>query len=312
MEGLALALDSSSSNALHSAALLSASSVAGIASLFPRNWAFCDAKVDSSEDDWLGRWMPTYGTEESKRYAFKTYDIELKPLFSAFRPKALGTTGLRALLVNFLPLLEAYMKVEEDEDDEEDRPTETSPDFRLAFKRSGTHAFREVSVITVRRVLERIVEQVVSARTAWKLLKDVPKSAVRKARRHITKIELFTGVAKTTFRAHALGVGASCLVQEVLDIYRSGRVIYIHRQNPGRAKGNKKEIDVLHSLARRTAGNSLKAVASLTCASIGAGCGAVLIKPSTGTWIGLAVGDLAGAFLVGYCLDSWIYKTSSS
>jgi hypothetical protein len=39
-------------------------------------------------------------------------------------------------------------------------------------------------------------------------------------------------------------------------------------------------------LARRTAGNTLKGGASLILASAGAGLGTVLIRPSTGTWIG--------------------------
>lgn len=46
------------------------------------------------------------------------------------------------------------------------------------------------------------------------------------------------------------------------------------------------EIVELKRLARRTAGNTLKGGASLVFASIGAGLGTILIRPSTGTWIG--------------------------
>lgn len=75
----------------------------------------------------------------------KAYVVELKPLFSAFRPRALGATTLRACLVNFLPLLESYIQPEEDDLEEDaDRPASVPVDAIVPFKRSATHILREV------------------------------------------------------------------------------------------------------------------------------------------------------------------------
>uniref|UniRef100_M1BWB6 Uncharacterized protein n=1 Tax=Solanum tuberosum TaxID=4113 RepID=M1BWB6_SOLTU len=48
---------------------------------------------------------------------------------------------------------------------------------------------------------------------AWKLLKDVPKSAARKAQRRMSSMIYFCSVTKTTCRGHFLGVLASWFVQ---------------------------------------------------------------------------------------------------
>ncbi len=49
----------------------------------------------------------------------KTYEIELKPIFSAFKIKALGPTIVWTLSVNYPPLLETYLQHEENEGDED-------------------------------------------------------------------------------------------------------------------------------------------------------------------------------------------------
>jgi len=147
-------------------------------------------------------------------------------------------------------------------------------------------------------------------RMAWKLLKDIPKSAIRKAGRDLSPTEMFTAVCKTTFRAHALGVLANLMVQLIIDCYRSIRTSFTVRSKEGKPVGlDSKE---LKRLARRTAGNTLKGGASLILASAGAGLGTVLIRPSTGTCIGCAAGDFAGPFLVGLWLDTWIVYGSFS
>jgi hypothetical protein len=85
--------------------------------------------------------------------------------------------------------------------------------------------------------------------------------------------------------AHALGVAANWMVQLVLDIYRSISASLYVRTKDGKPVGlDAKE---LKRLARRTVGNTLKGIASLLLASLGAGLGTVLIRPSTGTWIGM-------------------------
>ncbi|KAJ7524575.1 hypothetical protein O6H91_17G012200 [Diphasiastrum complanatum] len=327
MAGIALALDlllttpALPSKSLHSFASLAPVSAATVAksavSFVPLYPAFalqglfsvcCQELIDKEE--WDARW--TFDPEA--KYSEKTYLVEPKPLLSAFKPKALGATTVRALLVNYLPLLETYFQPEDDDsDDESDHPKKLPIDPIVPLKQSATHIVREVAVVTTRRVLERLVIHYVTDRVAWKLLKDVPKSAERKAGRYISLWELCFGVCRTTFRAHALGVAANWLVQESLDVYRSLEVLFRQKQGEGKDKKSTKgdlETRVLRSLARKTAGNTLKAGGSLIFASLGAGLGAVLIKPSTGTWIGCAVGDLAGTFLVGIWLDTWLLKAS--
>lgn len=272
-----------------------------------RDWtgrvAYCDAAVAGA-----GSWEDDEGICVPIRHKYgagKKYDIELKPLFSAFRPRAIGATTIRAVLVNYLPLLEAYLQPEDDEFEEDlDRPARPPMDPVVPLKRSVTHILREVSVITTRRILERVAVHHVSDRMAWKLLKDIPKSAIRKAGRDLSPAEMFTAVCKTTFRAHALGVLANWMVQLVIDFYRSIRVSVTVRSKEGKPVGL--DAEELKRLARRTAGNTLKGSASLVLASVGAGLGTVLIRPSTGTWIGCAAGDFAGPFLVGLWLDTWI------
>ncbi|CAK9223313.1 unnamed protein product [Sphagnum troendelagicum] len=329
MAGLALAIQlleksssGVSSKSLHSFSTLAAVSAAAAASsaisylpdrpsltytptTTSREWsenvAYCEEAVDP--DRWDARRVPLWETRTVIHV--KTYEIELKPLFSAFRIRALGATTVRALLVNYLPLLEAYLQPEEDEGDEDaDRPAQLPVNPIVPLKRSATHIVREVSVITTRRILERAVVHYVTHRMAWKLLKDIPKSAVRKAARNMSKWQLFIAVCKTTFRAHALGVAANWMVQLVLDIYRSISASLYVRTKDGKPVGL--DARELKRLARRTVGNTLKGIASLLLASLGAGLGTVLIRPSTGTWIGCAVGDFAGPFLVGIWLDTWI------
>ncbi len=47
-----------------------------------------------------------------------TYEIELKPLFYAFKIETLGTTIVQTLLVNYLPLLDTYLQPKENEGNE--------------------------------------------------------------------------------------------------------------------------------------------------------------------------------------------------
>ncbi|XP_024390149.1 uncharacterized protein [Physcomitrium patens] len=327
MAGLALALAAdlpaiASKSSLHSFSTISALAATAAASstvsflgpplfahFIARDWtehvAYCHATIADADN-----WEDSVSVPIQRYEAEKKYDIELKPLFSAFRPRAIGATTIRALLVNYLPLLEAYLQPEDDDlEEDRDRPPRPPIDPVVPLKRSVTHILREVSVITTRRVLERIAVHHVTDRMACKLLKDISKSAIRKAGRDLSPVEMFTAVSKTTFRAHALGVFANWMVQLMIDSYRSVRISFMVRSKKGKPMGL--EIVELKRLARRTAGNTLKGGASLVFASIGAGLGTILIRPSTGTWIGCAAGDFAGPFLVGLWLDTWIVYDSS-
>lgn len=115
-----------------------------------RDWservAYCDDEASTIETDaWESRWAPIWEPKSDNYALGKRYDIELKPLFSAFRPRAIGATTLRAILVNYLPLLEAYLQPEDDDlEDDLDRPARLPMDPVIPLKRSATHIVREV------------------------------------------------------------------------------------------------------------------------------------------------------------------------
>ena len=109
-----------------------------------RDWtgrvAYCDAAIADADS-----WEDSVCVPIRKYPAGKKYDIELKPLFSAFRPRAIGATTVRAVLVNYLPLVEAYLQPEDDEFEEDlDRPARPPMDPVVPLKRSVTHILREV------------------------------------------------------------------------------------------------------------------------------------------------------------------------
>ncbi|XP_040964941.1 uncharacterized protein [Gossypium hirsutum] len=82
-------------------------------------------------------------------------------------------TTLRSFLMFYLPLLEPATNVEEDDEDFlQDTPKELHVDLVVPFKKSVKQIIRETTVVTTRRVLERLAVIYVSQRMAWKLLKD--------------------------------------------------------------------------------------------------------------------------------------------
>lgn len=276
--------------------------------------AYCDATATWS-DDHISK---DHGEHLSKEqeipgYVFepdtlsnvgKLYNIELKPLFSAFHWRMFALTTLRSFLMYYLPLLEAHTTLEEDDEDFlADKQEEKRVDLVTPFHKSVKQIIRESAVVTTRRVLERLAVSYFSQRMAWKLLKDAPKSAVRKAQRGMPTTVYCHCVAKTTLRAHFLGVAASWIVQVGVDIYRS---LY-------RLMNSKEELDEVHKreefqlLGRKVFAATLRCTASLVFAAIGAGLGATLIRPSLGQWIGCAAGDLAGPVVVAVCFDKLLH-----
>lgn len=76
----------------------------------------------------------------------KEYKIELKPLFSAFEPKAFAMTSLRSFLLFYLPLLEPRSNIEEDDDEFlQDTQEERHVDLVVPLKKSVKQIIREVS-----------------------------------------------------------------------------------------------------------------------------------------------------------------------
>nr|DAD23638.1 TPA_asm: hypothetical protein HUJ06_025101 [Nelumbo nucifera] len=245
MAGISLLLDlwrkniALSSQTLHSSGLFSATVAAsaaaasvGAARPFASRFLFRDGGISVAFCDANGQWAEDYMSNlqtasgkifqhNSIKYQTKEYPIEQKPLFSAFGLRSFAMTSLRSFLVFYLPLLEPRSNLNEDDEDFlQDTPEENHVDLVTPFKKSVKQILRETTVITTRRVLERLAVHYVSQRMAWKFLKDMPKSAKRKAVRGMPTFVYFYSVSRTTFRGHLLGVVASWLVQIGIEIYK--------------------------------------------------------------------------------------------
>lgn len=330
MAGIALILDMLRKNpnfhsqqSFHSSGLFSASSAASLAAasvaasapfasrfLFgcPKTpVAYCDAGA-ALTDDYISNIRRASGDifrHNSLTYTTKEYNIELKPLFSAFEFKTFAMTTLRSFLMFYLPLLEPNMSTEEDDEDFlQDTQDGRHVDLVVPFKKSMKQIVRETTVVTTRRILERLAIHYVSQRMAWKLLKDVPKSAVRKAHRGMPTLVYFFRVSRTTFRGHFLGVAASWLVQVGIEIFRC----FSRITNSEEEENQVNKSEQAKVLGKKVSGITIRCGASLVFASIGAGIGAVLIRPSSGQWIGCALGDLAGPIVVSVCLEKALHS----
>ncbi|XP_031258953.1 uncharacterized protein LOC116117060 [Pistacia vera] len=267
--------------------------------------AYCDADA-AITDDYISNLRKVPGNffqHDAIKYTTKEYDIQLKPLFSAFELRAFAMTSVRSFLMYYLPLLEPNMNTEEDDDDFlQESQEEHHVDLVVPFKKSVKQIVRETTVVTTRRILERLAVHYVSQRTAWKLLKDAPKSAMRKAERGLPTFVYFVRVSRTTLKGHFLGVAASWIVQIGIEVYRSISRIVKSGEESDKVKSQEAKL-----LGKKVSGVTIRCGASLVFASIGAGIGATIIRPSVGQWIGCAVGDLAGPIIVTFCLDKALH-----
>ncbi|KAL9235248.1 hypothetical protein vseg_010024 [Gypsophila vaccaria] len=275
--------------------------------------AYCDAPATWSDDHIPAELkkhvakdidFPGYILDPDTEYTGKLYDVELKPLLSAFHWRSFMLMTLRSFLMYYLPLLEPHNALEDDDEDFlADKSDDKPLDLVTPFHKSVKQIIRESTVLTTRRVLERLAVSYVSQRMAWKLLKDAPKSAVRKAQRGLPTTVYFCAVTRTTLRAHCLGVAASWIVQVGVDIYRT---LY-------RMFNSKEEVDDVNAreelqlLGGKIFAASVRCTASLLFAAIGAGIGASCIRPSLGQWVGCAAGDLAGPVIVAFCFDKLLH-----
>ncbi|XP_043692245.1 uncharacterized protein LOC122642733 [Telopea speciosissima] len=322
MAGVALLLDllrknpSVSTQTLHSYGLFSATVAASAAAAsvaagrpFASRFLFGDGGISVAFSDAGAEWAEDYISNlrsasanifqhGSIKYNTKEYPIELKPLFSAFGLRSFAMTSLRSFLMFYLPLLEPRSNINEDDDDFlQDSSEEQHIDLVVPFKKSIKQIIRETTVVTTRRLLERLAVHYVSERMAWKLLKDAPKSAKRKAGRGMPTFVYFYSVSRTTFRGHLLGVLASWFVQVGIEIYRCFSRIANDEEVDQVAK--REQIRVL---GKKVSGATIRCGSALVFASIGGGIGA-LFHPSAGQWIGCAIGDFTGPIIVTFCLE---------
>ncbi|KAJ0246141.1 Isopentenyl-diphosphate delta-isomerase [Hirschfeldia incana] len=310
-----------------SAAAVSAAASAPFASRFlfgsfePRV-AYCDASaaaVAGIDDDYLAaiRKVSAEALQlQPSTYipTSKVYNIQPKPLFSAFEFRALAMTTVRSLLMFYLPLLEPKPASEEDDDDDflDNAPEEgrRRVDLIVPLKKSAQQIARETTVVTTRRVLERLAVSYVSQRMAWKLLKDVPQSTLRKAGRGWPTHVYIYKVSQTTLRGHFLGIAASWTVQVGIEIYRCV-FKYVKPLEEEEEEGEQVVIsERAKDLGNKVVGITVRCGASLVFAAIGAGICSCLIRPSLGQWIGCALGDLAGPMVVSICLQKTLQADS--
>ncbi|KZV43644.1 hypothetical protein F511_00195 [Dorcoceras hygrometricum] len=254
--------------------------------------AYCDAGLAVGEDYVSNIWTPSGSIfrEDALKHSTKSYNVEMKPLLSAFHWKALALTSLRSFLLFYLPLLEPQSPMEEDDENFlQENLDDARVDLIVPFKKSVKQICRETSVVTTRRVLERLAVHYVSQRMAWKLLKDAPKSATRKAGRGMATSKYVFCVGRTTFRGHFLGVLASWFVQVGIDIYRFFTTIYKTKDVSGETVDTAENFQIL---GKKICGTTIRCSASLVFASIGAGIVAAVVRPSTGQWIGMDKSEL--------------------
>ncbi|KAF8031700.1 hypothetical protein BT93_D0808 [Corymbia citriodora subsp. variegata] len=319
MSGIALVLELArknptfhSAHSLHSYGHFSAASFAAATAPFGAKFlfgnfrlpvAYCDAGTAWSEDH-VSSTQSNFKnilSEESLTHGTKIYKIEMKPLFSAFEFRTFALTSLRSFLQSYLPLIQSSIQEEEDDNFLQDAREEHPVDMVVPFKNSVKQIVRETTVVTTRRVLERLAVQYVSQRMAWKLLKDVPKSTTRKAQREMPTLVYIWSVSRTTFRGQLLGTAATWLVQVGIETYRCLSSIFKSKEED--------EIDPVEQviiLGKKVYVVTLKCSASLVFASIGAGIGATIVRPSLGQWIGCALGDLAGPIIVSFCFEKYL------
>ncbi|XP_073226557.1 uncharacterized protein [Cicer arietinum] len=259
--------------------------------------AYCDSGVAISDDFLSGVRTSSgkYFYHDSLKYSTKSYNIELKPLWSAFELRSFALISLRSLLMFYLPLLEPHAKMEQDEDDFLQH--ELRSNLSLPFKKSVLQVIREVTVVTTRRILERITFHYVSRKMAWRLLKDVPTSAVRKAGRGMSTSTYFISVSRATLRGHMLGVAASWVVQVGVRIFQ----LFTYKSRNEDVSVDKGER--IRIFKDKVIIATIRCNASLIFASIGGGIGATLFRPSIGQWIGCAIGDLTGPVIVAVCAN---------
>lgn len=302
---------------LHSTFQISAALVASAAYSSAGDNVFCNhfraalslptAHCDSDSWDWRAR---ARALEKNFWPKDKVYKVKLKPLLSAFYPKALLMAAVRALLLNYIAVLESYLQIEEDEleDEGESCSPRPVPDLIEPAKKSIWTAAREVTVVTTRRVLERVVVLHVAPRVAHKLTKDYYDSALRKAGRGVQGWELTSKVCATTYRCHELSILAQWIVQVSFDCYKAGNILYDRRSDWSWTEDKKGIVRQQVTIVVASAVNgAVKGFAALVGAAIGAWLGSN-VWVGTGTWIGFVLGDLAGPNLVSLIFGGSVLK----
>ena len=244
------------------------------------------------------------GRAEAEGLRYKGHAVRQQPVHSFLRPRTLVASALRNFFLHFAPLLDQWGKAIEEAEREHRGEGEVEwppfPSTRAARAKFCAGFCREGAVHTVRRVLEHGVAARASARTTWKLLKDVPRSAVRKARR--AEGALWTArtggaqvarVTRTAVRGNSLVTLADFIVRQATDFH------LIFREQAGLRAPRQRAL----AYGKCTLGNALHG--GICLALVGACAGTLSLVPGPDFWpalpplAGMFLGDFVGAQVSG-------------
>jgi len=251
----------------------------------------------------------------------KVYPNEYKSIAFAIFPKNLIITAVRCMALSLAPVVEQYLKAldeaERNDDGQDGNVFPPLPNLKPATVKTAYSILRMTTVMTTRRIMERLLSLGCSERMMWKLMKDIPKSAQRKASNPLLEssraVSRGCRMARTAVRGYAVVVGADfvvnqCilttkLVTEVNKLSASTTLSAEAKKAEGRKKWN--------WLFRQTVYSTSKAIGSLTFLSLACGI-VVLIRPKNSptwaywiTFAGMSIGDLVGDHIVTTCLEDW-------
>jgi len=240
--------------------------------------------------------------------ARKASAVDPRPVLSVFTPRSLAWTVARATLLQCIPLVERYLVALEEQEALEAQnvvaPPVDFPDLGPAAVKARDAVARDLCVQLTRRCAERLVAQHQPARVTYKLLKDVGKSARRKALRpafvQLPCYERAARLARTTLWAQLVPCACELLVQQLVALGEA----YLRLRRGRRLQPR--------LLARQGAFNTATAAARSVGASAGVAAFALLVPlehPRLSMAVALAgalAGDLAGASIVSLALEGWV------
>ena len=113
--------------------------------------AYSDAGVAFPEDYFSNIQSATerFFNHDTLQHSTKQYDVQLKPLLSAFELRTFALTSVRSFLMHYLPLLEPRANMEDEDDFLEDNQEENHADLVVPFKKSVIQIIREVSLLYI-------------------------------------------------------------------------------------------------------------------------------------------------------------------
>lgn len=240
--------------------------------------------------------------------ARKASAVAPRPVLSVFTPRSLAWTMVRAALLQGIPLVERYLAALEEQEELEAQnvaaPPVAFPDLGPAAVRARDTVARDLCVQLTRRCAERLVARHQPPRVTYKLLKDVYKSARRKALRPAFALlpcyERAARLARTALRAQLVPCACELLVQQLAALAEA----LLRLRRGGRLQPR--------LLARQGTYNTVAAAARTGGASAGVAAFALLIPAehprlsAVAALAGALAGDLAGSTIVSLLLEDWV------